>query len=454
MSNGWTLRADEQARIKQKIETAIPDEQNRRAAMDLLAYAIENADDETASAWVLREIARGLSLVAGRFLVCRISRSKIGVSVMGPVDDDVRAALGAEVGENEEWKAIPDAIWLAFNIERAPVALSLLKEGLDKFVDEAMARVRRQVSLEQHSPEAVAYVASVVGRDLPQPSQTQQPAVSDDDDEESDPLANREPRRRGRAPIFNNAQVKISSLLGDIERKTMALPDLQRPFVWEDKKVRDLLDSLFVGFPVGTLVLWQTSDAKDGRSVGGPDALLANTLIIDGQQRLTSLYAVMRGAEVTERDGTKRKISIAFRPRDGRFAVADGATRNDPEFLSNVTDLWSGKRMMPQIRKDLLKALREKGRDVTEDYENAVEESLLDYLYLAQLPPLLFGEVWQDARLKFGGLPDAKQRLQSAIQQIGPVRNEIAHVREVSQDRLQKANVACGDVLGMLSGAG
>ena len=81
--------------------------------------------------------------------------------------------------------------------------------------------------------------------------------------------------------------------------------------------------------------------------------------------------------------------------------------------------------------------------------------SVIDYLYLAQLPGLLFvNEVWADARLQFGGAPDAKQRLQAAIQQNMPVRNEIAHVREVASDRLQKANVACGDVLAMTRAVG
>ena len=76
--------------------------------------------------------------------------------------------------------------------------------------------------------------------------------------------------------------------------------------------------------------------------------------------------------------------------------------------------------------------------------------SVIDYLYLAQLPTLLFAnDTQQEARSRLGGAEDAKQRLLTAIEQIAPVRNEIAHVREVSQDRLLKANVACGDVLGM-----
>jgi hypothetical protein len=71
-----------------------------------------------------------------------------------------------------------------------------------------------------------------------------------------------------------------------------------------------------------------------------------------------------------------RKITIAFRPRDGRFEVADAAIRNDPEFLPNVTELWSGTRPKPQIRRDLMNALRDKGRTVDEKYEDAVERNL------------------------------------------------------------------------------
>jgi hypothetical protein len=78
--------------------------------------------------------------------------------------------------------------------------------------------------------------------------------------------------------------------------------------------------------------------------------------------------------------------------------------------------------------------------------------TVVDYLYLGQLPSLLFAsEVWQYVKAKLSDAADARQRLQVAITQIVPVRNEIAHVREVTSDRLLKATVACGDVLGLLS---
>ena len=79
---------------------------------------------------------------------------------------------------------------------------------------------------------------------------------------------------------------------------------------------------------------------------------------------------------------------------------------------------------------------------------------VVDYFYLAQLPALLFKpDVWQGARASFGGDAEAKRRLQIAIDDITPVRNEIAHVWEVAPEKLQRANLACADILAMLAPA-
>lgn len=373
----WTLRAGVEERLREKLERSVPNEGTRREALRLLALAIENADEERGDAWYVRETSHGLALMTGRLLACKVTRSKVQVSVIGPISDDVRAALGAEAEDDEEFKKVQGGLLLTLPVEHAGEAFRLLQDGLNSFVDLAMARVRRAVSLEDHVPEAVAYVASVVGRELPQPEPGAQTPEAEQLDDDDDAGASREPRVRGRAPIFEHGQRSIASLMSDIEREVIALPDLQRPFVWEDTKVRDLLDSLFVGFPVGTLVLWHTSNEKEARALGAERPnLRATTLVIDGQQRLTSLYAVMRGVEVVGKDGGKRKVTIAFRPRDGRFEVADAAIRNDPEFLPNVTELWNGTRPKPQIRRDLMNALRDKGRVVDDKYEDAVERNL------------------------------------------------------------------------------
>ncbi len=381
-ADAWTPREGVEERIREKLERSIPNEETRRSALALLAFAIENADEERADAWYVKETPRGLALMAGRLLACKVTRSRVQVSIIGPVAEEVRASIGAEPEDDDEFKKIPGAVLLTFPVEHAGDALRLLQEGLNSFVDLAVARVRRAVSLEDHAPEAVSYVATVVGRDLPQPVPVALSADAEQEDDESDEddsALSREPRIRGRAPIFEHGQRSIASLISDIdpERAAIALPDLQRPFVWEDTKIRDLLDSLFLGFPVGTLVLWHTPHEKEARALGvDRPGLRATTLVIDGQQRLTSLYAVMRGQEVIGKDGEKRRIAIAFRPRDGRFEVADAAIRNDPEFLPDVTELWTGKRTRRQIRTDLLNALQDRGRVVDERYAEAVELNL------------------------------------------------------------------------------
>jgi hypothetical protein len=373
----WRQRSDVEERVRQKLQLATRNEQVLREALELLAWAIEVADENRSDAWYLRETDHGLRLMAGRLRACELRRSKVRISVIGPVSDDVLGALAGEIEDDSKW--VPGGQVVELPLDKAAAAHSLLKDAMDAFIDAAMTRVRRSVNLEDHTPEAIYYLSSLLGRELPQPEPGPEITAAEDDadSEDDDVSASREPKVRGRAPIFEDGQRSIASLISDIERGVIALPDLQRPFVWEDTKVRDLLDSLFVGFPVGTLVFWYTSDEKDARALGAKrPGLRATTLVIDGQQRLTSLYTVMKGEQVVGKDGEMRKITIAFRPRDGRFEVADAAIRKDPEFLADVTDLWNGARPKPQIRRDLMNALREKGRIVDENYEDAVERNL------------------------------------------------------------------------------
>ena len=186
----------------------------------------------------------------------------------GPVPEEVLEKLGAEI--EDEFKWIPGGVIVGMPLDKAGDAHPLLKDAMDGFLDSAMTRVRRSVSLEDHTPEAIYCISEAVGRELPQPEARSDDgaAAGDTKPEEDDVETSREPKVRGRAPIFENGQRSIASLISDVERGVIALPDLQRPFVWEDTKVRDLLDSLFVGFPVGTLVFWHTADDKEARALG------------------------------------------------------------------------------------------------------------------------------------------------------------------------------------------
>jgi len=161
---------------------------------------------------------------------------------------------------------------------------------------------------------------------------------------------------------FKQVDYHLSGLLHYIEIGDIGLPEIQRPFVWSNAKVRDLFDSMYKGFPVGYLLFWANSAQNETKKIG-LDAThhVPNLLIVDGQQRLTSLYAVFRGKAVLDEDYNERQIEIAFRPRDGKFEVADAAIRRDPEFIPDISVLWSSGKSSWSLVNDFLKRLESKG---------------------------------------------------------------------------------------------
>lgn len=102
---------------------------------------------------------------------------------------------------------------------------------------------------------------------------------------------------------FKKVDYDLSGLLHYIDIGDMGLPDIQRPFVWSKAKVRDLFDSMYRGFPVGYLLFWANGAVDGARQIGTDGKQKApNLLIVDGQQRLTSLYSVLRGKQVLDSD--------------------------------------------------------------------------------------------------------------------------------------------------------
>jgi hypothetical protein len=142
--------------------------------------------------------------------------------------------------------------------------------------------------------------------------------------------------------VFRSTAFNLRHLVDNISRGDIALPELQRPFVWSNAKVRDLFDSMYRGFPVGYLLFWETGADAGARQIGvhNKQARVPRWLIVDGQQRLTSLYSVITGEAVIREDYSQSRMKLAFRPRDGHFAVWDVAIGNDPGFLDDVTSLW------------------------------------------------------------------------------------------------------------------
>lgn len=152
--------------------------------------------------------------------------------------------------------------------------------------------------------------------------------------------------------MFSTYSSRVAELLQKIESGEIALPDLQRPFVWEDAKVRNLLDSMNKGFPVGYVMLWDFPDDYDAKprssAIGKSGSRSVRSLLIDGQQRLTALLSAMDGIVVKDKDYRDRRIRISFNPiaiaddgkQIGQFEVWTSATEMDPEWVSDITEVY------------------------------------------------------------------------------------------------------------------
>lgn len=187
--------------------------------------------------------------------------------------------------------------------------------------------------------------------------------------------------------LFRQANYPLGKLIEDIDTGEIGLPDIQRPFVWTAAKVRDLFDSMYSGFPVGYLLFWGNLAANGARQIGAgtKQAAVPRLLIVDGQQRLTSLYAVLKGVPVIDDEYREARIRVAFRPRDATFAVPDATVQRDPEFIADITQLWAGKLSRNRFNKAFLERLRA-ARDVDDDEEDHLLESI-DRLYDLQNYP-------------------------------------------------------------------
>lgn len=129
----------------------------------------------------------------------------------------------------------------------------------------------------------------------------------------------------------------IETLLTWVKSGEIAIPEIQRPFVWEATKVRNLLDSLYQGYPIGYLIAWRnpTVKLKDGTSSAG------KRILIDGQQRVTALMAALLGREVLTKEYETVRIRIAFHPQEERFEVANPAIRKDVAWIEDVAEVFA-----------------------------------------------------------------------------------------------------------------
>ncbi len=139
---------------------------------------------------------------------------------------------------------------------------------------------------------------------------------------------------------YSIEQKTVENILGIIRNGEVAIPEIQRPFVWKGKQVRDLVDSLFRGYPAGYLIIWQNPDVKlkDGQTSVG------KKILIDGQQRVTALMTAIDGREVLLDDYTSKQIKIAFNPwaeeSEPTFEVQTPVHVKDKKWIPDISALF------------------------------------------------------------------------------------------------------------------
>lgn len=144
-------------------------------------------------------------------------------------------------------------------------------------------------------------------------------------------------------------QHHISTFLAFVRDGQIAIPEVQRPFVWDSSKVRDLMDSLYKGYPIGYVITWQNPNVrlKDGKLSEG------KKILIDGQQRITALRAAILGEYVVNKDYDKVRIKIAFNPQTEAFEVQNPAISKDKVWIADISEVMNSGSIIQVVRKYL-----------------------------------------------------------------------------------------------------
>jgi len=132
----------------------------------------------------------------------------------------------------------------------------------------------------------------------------------------------------------------VENIIGYIKAGEIAIPEIQRPFVWDGSKIRDLIDSLYHGYPVGYLIIWQNPDMRDKSG----NLTIGKKIMIDGQQRVTALMTAVVGMKVLDKDFNEKVYKIAFNPfaqaGENSFEVQSAAIQKDKRWIPDISELF------------------------------------------------------------------------------------------------------------------
>ena len=132
--------------------------------------------------------------------------------------------------------------------------------------------------------------------------------------------------------IFSLQNISIKNILSLVEQDRIAIPEIQRPFVWKKSKIRDLIDSLYRGYPIGYIITWESDSAilkGGGQSYG-------KAILIDGQQRITALCAALAGKSIINKNYQLENVSISFNPIEEKFETKTNVTERGAEWIADI----------------------------------------------------------------------------------------------------------------------
>jgi hypothetical protein len=186
--------------------------------------------------------------------------------------------------------------------------------------------------------------------------------------------------------VFTKVDYDLGTLVKFIGLGEIGLPDIQRPFVWKNAKVRDLFDSMYKGYPVGYLLLWQNEVTENLRTIGTEaKQKIARLVIVDGQQRLTSLFAVIKNAQVVRKNFEREHIRIAFNPLEEKFEVADAAICRDKSYLPDISILWNEQTDLFEVVEEYIAGLSE-SREVSTEETKKIRKAISGLQGLTSFP--------------------------------------------------------------------
>jgi len=158
-------------------------------------------------------------------------------------------------------------------------------------------------------------------------------------------------------------QQPVETLLSWIKSGEIAIPEIQRPFVWKSSKVRDFIDSLYQGYPVGYIITWRNPDVK----LKNGELSAGKKVLIDGQQRITALTAAIVGQRVLNKNYKEVAIRIAFNPLTEKFEVLNKALEKSSEWIDNINPIVNDEVSITKAIRNYLKLNPKADEDLVED---------------------------------------------------------------------------------------